>query len=103
MTQKARIWTGATLLIVLALNYAIIGLPLTKKAASLKGKYRTMLLKQVKSGELFKNSDEEYLLELFRKEKLSIERQLLILNCAGISLVILIASWTVFGLIGRKR
>ena len=103
MTQKARLWTGATLLLVLALNYAVIGLPLTKKAASLKDRYRAILIKQAKSGELFKNTDDEYLLDLFRKEKASVERRLLILNCTGISFVILIASWTIFGLIGRKR
>jgi len=103
MTHKARLWTGATLLIVLALNYAVIGLPLANKAASLKDRYRAILIKQAKSGELFKNSDDEYLLELFRKEKASIERQLLILNCGGASLALLIASWTVFGLLTKKK
>jgi hypothetical protein len=103
MTRKARIWTGATLLLVIAINYAIIGLPLMRKSASLQDKYRDILIKQVKSGTIFKDSEGEYILEVFKREKSGIERKLLVLNLAGVSLAVLIASWTVFGLIAHKK
>ena len=88
---------------VVILNYAIIGVPLYKKSASIDMQSKAILIKQVKSGNVLKGGSDEFLLELFRKEKASIERKFLFLNCAAISLAIVIASWTVFGVIFHKN
>ena len=92
------------MLLVVAFNYAAIVIPLVKKEASIRSKANAILIRQVKSGDMFKNSDEEYVLELFRKERSAIAKKILILNCVSISLAMLIASWTVFGLVihGKK-
>lgn len=103
MSRKARLWIGITLFIILALNYAIIGIPLIKKERSIRNKANAILIRQVKSGNMFKGSDEEFVLELFRKEKAVLDRNILILNCVVISAAIIIASWTIFGLILHKR
>ena len=98
MTRKARMWTGATLLVIIALNYAIIGFPLIRKSESVKEKAKMILVRQVKSDKIFKNSEEDYILELFRKEKASIDTKIVILNCAAATLAFFALSWTVFGL-----
>ena len=102
MSRKARIWIGTTLLAILALNYAIIGVPLSRKSQTIKEKYRTILIKQVRSGEVLKNAEDEYLLDVFRKEKVSIDRKMLLLNCVSISLFVVFASWTIFGVIMHR-
>jgi len=102
MTRKARLWTGATLLTAILLNYALIGFPLARRGSSIQSKYKATLIKQAKSGEIFKNSEDEYMLEIFRKEKSSIDKRILILNCAAITLLIFATSWTIFGIIFHK-
>ena len=104
MSRKARLWIGVTLLLVIAFNYAMIGFPLLNRSASIEDKSKAIMIKQVKSGGGFKNADEEYILELFRREKAAIEVKVLMLNCIAASLVIFVASWTIFGLlIPRKK
>lgn len=103
MIRKARLWIGITLFIILAFNYAIIGFPLYRKAASLNDSSTTLLMKKIKSGNVLKSGEDEYILEIFRREKASIDRRLLVLNCAAISIVVVLASWTVFGLILHRR
>lgn len=103
MSRNARLWIGVTLLIIIAFNYAAIGIPLLKKSASIQEKSKAILIKQVKSGEVLKNSEDEYILNIFRREKVSIDHQMIILNTAAISLLIMIVSWTVFGLIAPKK
>jgi len=103
MTRNARIWIGLTLLAIVTLNYAMIGFPLIKKAASLQDRAKVILAKQVKSDSLLKDSEDEYILEIFRKEKLSIDKKISILNVAATSLLIVIASWTAFGLIAHRK
>ncbi len=104
MSRNARLWMGMTLFIVMAVNYGIIGFPLYRKAANLHDKATTMLIKQIKSGNALKSSaEEEYILEIFRREKVSIDWKLLILNSAAVTIVILIASWTAFGLLAGKK
>lgn len=95
MTRKAKIWTGATLLLVLALNYALVAYPLSKKSILLRNKARVIMLS--------KSSDDEYFLELYRKEKLAVDKKILFLNCIALSCVIIIASWMAFGLITHKK
>ena len=104
MTRKARLWIGATLIIILAFNYGVIGMPLIRKAVSLNDKATTMLMAKVKSGHVLRSSsEEEYLYDIFRREKAAIDTKLVILNAVGITLLIIIASWTAFGLIIKKR
>ncbi|MFH1190030.1 MAG: hypothetical protein V1682_05000 [Candidatus Omnitrophota bacterium] len=103
MDPKARLWVGSTLLVVILINYALIGVPLLSKSNSIQGKTRAILLKQAKSTSLFANSDDEFLLDLFRTEKISIDRKTTVLNAVAATLVFLAASWTVFGLVFRRR
>lgn len=102
MTRKGRMWVGVTLLVVIALNYAILGFPLMRRAASVQDKYKAILVKEAKSASIFRNSENEYMLEIFRKEKADADRKMLVLNCAAASLAIFIASWTVFGLLFHR-
>lgn len=102
MTRKGRLWVGITLLAIIAANYILIGFPLISKSNSIKEKAKAILVKQVKSDRIFKNSDEEYMLELFRKEKASIDTKILILNCAAATVAFIAASWTVFGLFKKQ-
>ena len=104
MTRKARLWTGATLILILAFNYGIIGMPLIRKAASLNDKATTMLMAKIKSGNVLRTSSEEdYILDVFRREKEAITRKLVVLNASSLTIVILIASWTLFGMVGSKK
>ena len=99
MTRKARLWTGATLLVVLAFNYAVMALPLAKKSAVLKEKAKSIFIRQIKAGDVLSGSDEDYVLEIFKNEKLVIDKKLRVLNVGFATLGILIASWTIFGLV----
>lgn len=98
MSRKARLWIGATLLAVLFINYVLIGVPLLKKASSIEERYKTSMIKQLKSG----GTEEEYLLDIFRRERSAIARSILLLNTVSLSLLVVIASWTVFGLVLHK-
>ena len=95
MTRKARIWIGITLLIVLALNYALIAYPLVKKSVSLRDKMRKALISQA--------LDDEYFLEIYRKEKLAVDRKILLVNCVALSFGIIVVSWTAFGIIAHRK
>ena len=88
---------------VIALNYAFLGIPLIRKSASINDNYRAVLIKQAKSGNMFKASGDEYMLEVFRKEKASIDRKMLILNCGGVALLVILASWVIFGLVFHRK
>jgi hypothetical protein len=91
MTRKARLWVGVTLLVVLGINYAMIGMPLLKRKEYIQKRSRAMLL--------VKNSDDEYMADIFRKERFDVEKKIKIVNSVGISITVLVASWTVFGLV----
>ena len=95
MTRKARLWVGATLLAVLFLNYAITGIPLYNRKNYLQAKVKSIIVTN--------NSEDEYFLEIFRRERASIDKKIVMVNCVGLSLAIIIASWTIFGLIIYKR
>ena len=103
MTRKTRLWIGGTLFVALALNYAMIGIPLMRKSASVQEKYKAVLIKQVKSDRLFKSAEDEYLAELFRKERAAIERKVTVLNCISATALVFIASWVIFGLLARRK
>ena len=104
MTRKARLWTGATLVLILAFNYGLFGMPLIRKAMSLNDKSTTVLMNKIKSGHSLRtSSEEEYILDIFRREKESITRKLIMLNAVALTCLIIIGSWTLFGLVLQKK
>ncbi|MBN1526740.1 MAG: hypothetical protein JW919_04055 [Candidatus Omnitrophica bacterium] len=102
MTRKSRIWIGITLLAVITFNYALIGIPMMRRSAAVEKRAKEIIEKRMKSRSFFRLSDDEYMIELFRREKAAIDRNLFILNLGAASLVIIVGSWTVFGLIFHK-
>ena len=97
MTRKARLWTGVTLMLILAFNYGIIGMPLIRKAIYLNDKATTTVMGKISSGHALKtSSEEEYILDIFRREKESITRKLIVLNAVALTFVIVIMSWPRF-------
>lgn len=103
MSRKARLWTGATLFLALALNYIIIGAPMIRRSEALKVEVRAILLKYAKPGSAFGDMDNDYLMQVFKKEQNSLGWQILLLNCASATLGLLVVSWTAFGLLHRKK
>jgi hypothetical protein len=103
MTGKARAWTGVTLLMVVAFNYMLIGVPLISKAASIEKRSKEIVTGQAKSRNVFKKAEDGYIIDVLKKEKASIDRNVLILNCAAASLAFLVISWTLFGLLFHRR
>ena len=103
MNPKARLWVGLTLLAVILVNYILIGVPLISKSSSIQGKAKAILIKQAKSSGIFNNSDDEYLIDVFRKEKSAIDTKITILNAIAATLAFFAASWTVFGLIFKRK
>jgi hypothetical protein len=85
------------------MNYVIIGAPIIRMNEAIKTQTRSILLKQAKAGELFNNPQDEYLVNLFRKEKASNDRKVLLLNCVSASLAFVVLSWMIFGIAGRRR
>lgn len=104
MTRKARLWTGATLVLILAFNYGLFAMPLIRKAMSLNDKATTIMMNKIKSGNSLRtSSEEEYILDIFRRERASIAWKLVIVNAVGLTILILIGSWTLFGLVVQKK
>lgn len=103
MTAKARLWTGATLMIVLCFNYAMFAAPLFRRSAAIAERTKAVMAVQAKSKNLFARSDDAYMLELFRKERAQIDRSFIILNSVAATFAIIITSWTLFGLVLKRR
>ena len=103
MSSKARMWLGITFLLALAVNYIIIGAPMIRRAEALKVEARAILIKYAKSTQTFTDMENDYLLQIFRKEQTNIGRQILILNCASATIGLLVISWTVFGILHKKQ
>ena len=104
MTRKARLWTGATLILILAFNYGLIGMPLIRKAMSLNDKTTTLLMGKIKAGHSLRtSSEEEYILDIFRREKASIAWKLVIVNAIALTAALAIISWTLFGLVADRK
>jgi hypothetical protein len=99
MSKKTRIWIGTTLLVIIAFNYIAIGLPLYRKIASLENKIKVIMIKQVKSEQVFKDSEDNYIIDILKRETINLDRKIIILNCVAVSVVIIVMSWIVFGLI----
>ena len=103
MTKKARLWIGLTIMALLVFNYAAFMIPLSKKSSSLEEKLNTIMVKQFNSGKMLKSSEDDFIIGILKKERVSIEGKINTLNLTAASLGIIIASWTMFGLIGRKK
>ena len=106
MTRKARLWIGITIFAVLALNYATFAIPLAKRSSSIEQRAMTMMREDFESGKALKGSENDYILQILKKEKASVDRKLGTLNMVAVSLAIIVASWTLFGLVlnkGRSR
>lgn len=104
MTRKARIWIGTTMMAVVLFNYAFFSWPVYTKIASVRARYRTILMQGIKSNNTFANSSDEYMMEVLRRERESLDKRLVVYNAITVSIGIVILSWTVFGLLrGGKR
>jgi len=103
LTSKGRAWIGITALFIIAFNYMVIGFPMIQRESTIKDQTKAILIKQVKSDTVFKNNEDEYMLDIFRREKSSLDRKLLVLNLITATLAIIAISWTVFGVIAQKR
>ena len=89
MSRKARLWIGATLLVIVIFNYLAIGIPLYKRIGSLDNKVRVFT----------KHSEDTYVIDVLKREMVTIDKKIVILNCAAVSVVIIIMSWMIFGLV----
>ncbi len=103
MEPRKRLWIGATLMAVIIFNYILIGAPLLSKSYSINQKTKVILVKQIRSSGIFNNMDDEYMLELFRKERSTINTKIMILNALTVTVTFLALSWTLFGLIFKRK
>jgi hypothetical protein len=88
MSRKARVWIGVTLLAVVLFNYLNIGAPLYRRMNSLDNKVRVFT----------KHSEDTYVIDVLKREMITIDKKIVVLNCVAVSLAIIIVSWMVFGL-----
>jgi len=103
MTRKARLWTGVTIFVILALNYAAFAIPLAQRSSSIEERAMVMMREDFESGKALKGSENDYILQILKKEKWSVDRKLGTLNLVAGSLAIIIASWTLFGMIANTK
>lgn len=103
MPRNVRLWLGLTFIAVLGANYALVGYPLYSKADSISEAAKTIYARQLKSGQVLKDSKDEYLLDVFRREKQGVDRALLLLNCISASGLVIILGWTTLGLVFRGK
>lgn len=92
MSRKARIWIGATLLTVILFNYLVIGVPLYKRMNSLDNKVKVFT----------KHFEDTYVIDVLKREMVSIDKKIVVLNCTAASLAIVILSWIIFGLVVHR-
>ena len=102
MTREARIWISATLLIIIIFNYIAIALPLYNRLNSIEGKIKIMMINQVKRGDVFKNSEDNYIIDVLKRETVNLDRKIVIVNCAAASVVAIVISWLLFAFFGCK-
>jgi len=88
MRQEARIWVGVTLLMIILFNYLAIGIPLYKRMNSLDNRVRIFT----------KHSEDTYVTDVLKREMVTIDKKIVILNCVAVSAAIIIVSWIIFGL-----
>ncbi|MDD5174129.1 MAG: hypothetical protein PHV48_04820 [Candidatus Omnitrophica bacterium] len=88
MSRKTRAWIGITLLAIILFNYLTIGMPLYKRMSSLDNKVKVFA----------KHSEDTYIADILKREMVTINKKIVILNCVAASVAIVIVSWMVFGL-----
>jgi len=88
MSRKARVWIGVTLLAIILFNYLAIGIPLYKRMSSLNNKVSIFT----------KHSEDTYIVDVLRREMVTIDKKIVMLNCVAVSAAIIIVSWMIFGL-----
>lgn len=103
MEPRKRLWIGVTLLIVILFNYILIGVPLLSKSNSISHKTKTILIKQAKPSGIFNNMDDDYMLDVFRKERANVDTKIMILNAISATVTFFVLSWTLFGLIFKRK
>ena len=103
MDPKKRLWIGVTLLVVILFNYMLMGAPLLSKAYSINQKTKAILVKQARPSGMFNSMDDEYLLDLFRKERSTIDTKMRVLNAVAATVTFLVLSWTLFGLVFKRK
>ncbi len=92
MSRKARIWVGVTLLAVILFNYLSIGIPLYKRMGSLDNKVKVFT----------KHSEDTYVIDVLKREMITIDKKIVVLNCVAVSVAIIILSWMIFGLVVNR-
>ncbi|MCX5667773.1 MAG: hypothetical protein NTY34_05645 [Candidatus Omnitrophica bacterium] len=92
MSRKARAWIGVTLLAIILFNYLAIGIPLYRRMSSLDNKVRIFT----------KHSEDTYVVDVLKREMITIDKKIVILNCVAVSAAIIIVSWMIFGLAVRR-
>lgn len=92
MSKDTRIWIGATLLAIVLFNYLSIGIPLYNRINSLDNKIKIFS----------KHSEDTYVVDVLKREIITIDKKIVILNCVAASVAIIIVSWIIFGLIVRR-
>ena len=92
MSRKARVWIGVTLLSIIMINYLAIGVPLYKRMNSLDNKVRIFT----------KHSEDTYVIDVLKREMVTIDKKIVMLNCVAVSITIIIVSWIIFGLIVNR-
>lgn len=103
MSRQARLWTGVTLLVLVIFNYFIFGFSLAKQRIAIRKNAESILIRQVKNGAVLRDSEESYLLEILKKEKTVIDKKMRVLDAITISGLIVIVSWTAFGVVFGKN
>ena len=93
MKRNTRLWIGVTLLAVVLFNYLSVGIPLYKRINSLDKKIKIFT----------KNSEDAFIIDVLKKETVSIDKKIVILNCVAVSVAIIITSWLIFGLVVYKE
>ena len=93
MSRKARVWIGVTLLAIVLFNYLAIGIPLYKRISSLDNKVRIFA----------KHSEDTYVIDVLKREMITIDKKLVVLNCVAVSVSIIMLSWMIFGLVVRRE
>ena len=92
MSRKAKVWIGVTLLAIILFNYLAIGIPLYKRMNSLDNKVRIFT----------KHSEDTYVTDILKREMITVDKKIVILNCVAVSVAIIIMSWIIFGLVVNR-
>ena len=103
MTKRARVWAGFTVILVLVINYTMVGMPLFKKEMAISAKYNEIVSKNVTSGDSIESFTDNYLLDVLKREKVSLDNKLKILNAVTASLAVIVASWMIYGIIVKDK